>query len=606
MDTVQERKDEKTTEDYKEREQLFLENSRLVSMGEGKRLALYKKSGGRMESMRPVSPEEKDLLLRVRNGHSFYYTIYTYRFSGEEELKEFEERMNTLYETYPLLRSAYRETDEGEYICLTVQKRTPVFSVYDISKRQEKDKRIILRNFLLKERKNLWNPFMKSMFGVNVFQTGVKEYYCAVAMCEQGEMKKWKEKILLTLFRKHEYEHMEQSLREDNVPLFTCANYWKGVLRDIPRHEMFSEQYPNDGIGSELFVLDEELAELLSSFSMQFGIALKELFLTIWGTIFGKCYNYSELVIGDAKEGDVFSVKPICIRQTADTKKLLFDIREQLQNGEKYTGYSIEELKKKQNVDVMKGLEVIQNFNEDSDNKLIMTELPVGKLYQVKPYAIPGVPLQIDYNISSLVMRMGYTYNRRMFDNADIGRFHEVFQKLAKGMLEIIRDKMDASVDEVACQAMQVDTSKLIMRKAAYLRSGRMFTSYGEEELFEVTRKCRVVDYQMGEIISEEQSPADRLYIVAKGRVEVNRTNMEGYLVPVQMLKEGGVFGVACVSGAAFHENQYVAYSETVKLLEIPYTELREEIEMHPSILVDIIEYQQKQLNKFQTLWIMG
>lgn len=589
----------------KEKEKLFLQNSLDLQMSDEKKLAVYRSCGGRIESVRELGLDEKILLAGIRNGYNVYYTLYTYRLNTEEQLRKFEENLEHLYEQSPIFRSLYQEVGQGEYVCLIGRKRKSVFSVYDISERQERDKKIIFQNFLLKERKNKYNPFVKCLLHANVFKLYENEYICVLSLCEQGEGLKKKKAILNTLFQTDEYEQMENSMRANALPVFTSASYWKSVLHDLPEQPLIPMQHQNNGIGSEIFVLDDELAKLMDTFSKESGIELKELFLTIWGIVFCRFYNLPEMVIGDAEEEGILTVAPIRIRQTADMKRLLFDIQSQLRERKKHTGYSLEEYRQKQNVDLAKGVYIIQNFNESAENKLIRMDFPAGRIYRVKPYSIPEVPLQIDYNISSLLMRMVYTYNRRMFDNTDIGKFHEVFQKLAKGMLEIIRDKFDVSIEEVAEQAMKVDTSKLIMNKTVYLNKSKLFTSYELEEMLIFTQKCRLVDYQMGEVIMEEQSRADYLYIVAKGRVEVNRTNGDSYLAPVQILKEGNVFGMESLTKDAFTNNQYVAYSDTVKLLEIPYSTLRNEMEHHPTMLLDFIEYQSKELNKFQTLWIM-
>ena len=161
-------------------------------------------------------------------------------------------------------------------------------------------------------------------------------------------------------------------------------------------------------------------------------------------------------------------------------------------------------------------------------------------------------------------------------------------------------------MEEVTEQAMRVDTTKIIMNKAYYLKKSILFDSYEIEELLDFTKQCRVVDYQIGETILEEQSGMNYLYIIAKGKVEVSRTNTDSFLVPVQILREGSIIGIESMTKDAFNENKYIAYSDSVKLVEVQSTTLWNEIIKHPTIMQALIEYQCKQLDKFQSLWIMG
>jgi signal-transduction protein with cAMP-binding, CBS, and nucleotidyltransferase domain len=153
---------------------------------------------------------------------------------------------------------------------------------------------------------------------------------------------------------------------------------------------------------------------------------------------------------------------------------------------------------------------------------------------------------------------------------------------------------------------MRVDTTKIIMDKAYYLKKSILFDSYEVEELLDFTKQCRVVDYQIGETIMKEQSETNNLYIIAKGKIEVSRTNADSFLVPVQILREGSIFGIESMTKDAFSENKYIAYSDSVKLVEIPSTTLWNEVIKHPPVIQALVEYQCKQLDKFQSLWTMG
>ena len=75
-----------------------------------------------------------------------------------------------------------------------------------ISGRKEQDKKKILQNFVLKERKTRYIPFSMSIINVNIFKWNADDYVCIVSLCEQGEGLKRKEQILEKLFHTTDFE----------------------------------------------------------------------------------------------------------------------------------------------------------------------------------------------------------------------------------------------------------------------------------------------------------------------------------------------------------------------------------------------------------------
>ena len=210
----------------KDKEEIsFLEKSRFVNMDIAQKLDIFRKCGGRIDALENLSLEEKILVKGIKRGYMVYYTMYSYKFQGEEALREFEQSLVELYEEFPSLRSLFYQTESEDIYCVVGKQRKSVFSVYDISGRKEQDKKKIMQNFVLKERKTRYLPFSMSMMNVNIFKWNEEDYICIVCLCEQGEVLKRKDQILEKLFHTVDFVEMDKVTRTDEIPLLTCANY---------------------------------------------------------------------------------------------------------------------------------------------------------------------------------------------------------------------------------------------------------------------------------------------------------------------------------------------------------------------------------------------
>ena len=83
------------------------------------------------------------------------------------------------------------------------------------------------------------------------------------------------------------------------------------------------------------------------------------------------------------------------------------------------------------------------------------------------------------------------------------------------------------------------------------------------------------------------------------------KTDMEGYVKNLQILKAGDIFGIESVLKAAISQNTYAAYGELVKLVAIPVEEMKQIISLHPEVMQELLEIQFEQTSKFQRLWLL-
>ncbi len=92
-----------------------------------------------------------------------------------------------------------------------------------------------------------------------------------------------------------------------------------------------------------------------------------------------------------------------------------------------------------------------------------------------------------------------------------------------------------------------------------------------------------------GEVIFEQDAPADRLYFLVSGKVAIRFKPHDGDIIPVTEIEEGGVFGWS----AALGRTSYTSCAVSIKpsqTLSIKGEELTELCEKYPDAGVIILE----------------
>ena len=99
----------------------------------------------------------------------------------------------------------------------------------------------------------------------------------------------------------------------------------------------------------------------------------------------------------------------------------------------------------------------------------------------------------------------------------------------------------------------------------------RLFKSLTREELLTVNEWTSTIDVGPGEFILKEDEPADFLYVVLDGAVEVFTIDQDGSVVILAKHKPGSYFGEqALLSDENDKRNSYVRTNGTSRLIRIP------------------------------------
>ncbi|MBF8255250.1 MAG: hypothetical protein HW375_157 [Anaerolineales bacterium] len=99
----------------------------------------------------------------------------------------------------------------------------------------------------------------------------------------------------------------------------------------------------------------------------------------------------------------------------------------------------------------------------------------------------------------------------------------------------------------------------------------------------------RAEDHRAGEVFFQQDQPADRLYLLVSGRVEIRFKPYDGEALTVSIIEAGGVFGWSAALGRSSYTSGAVCTADG-RCLSIRGRDLRRICEDHPATGVILLE----------------
>jgi len=99
----------------------------------------------------------------------------------------------------------------------------------------------------------------------------------------------------------------------------------------------------------------------------------------------------------------------------------------------------------------------------------------------------------------------------------------------------------------------------------------------------------RAEDHRAGEVFFQQYQPADRLYLLVSGRVEIRFKPYDGEALTVSIIEAGGVFGWSAALGRSSYTSGAVCTADG-RCLSIRGRDLRRICEDHPATGVILLE----------------
>lgn len=127
------------------------------------------------------------------------------------------------------------------------------------------------------------------------------------------------------------------------------------------------------------------------------------------------------------------------------------------------------------------------------------------------------------------------------------------------------------------------------MVERALFRSIELFAQLDDDELGELLAHATSEELKRGDVIFEEGSVADRLFVVSAGRVAIANKSIDGRESMVALMERGDLFGEMSLFDGLGRSAEARAL-ETSTVVALPYEPLRSLWESRPELLWNVVE----------------
>ena len=121
------------------------------------------------------------------------------------------------------------------------------------------------------------------------------------------------------------------------------------------------------------------------------------------------------------------------------------------------------------------------------------------------------------------------------------------------------------------------------------LAHARYFAGLSRDDIAAIDERMQVRGYTENETIYRAREPASHLFVVATGRVKLQRPALDGTGVLVEVLTPGTLFGSVSASGSTAYADTAQALTVTCAL-RISTAGFREVLHQHPEIALTVLD----------------
>ena len=147
---------------------------------------------------------------------------------------------------------------------------------------------------------------------------------------------------------------------------------------------------------------------------------------------------------------------------------------------------------------------------------------------------------------------------------------------------------------------MQISTEISQSKKLWYLKNINVFSELSWQELRELKRITRMVDYRKNEPIYLPGEASEQVYMLKKGRVKLSKVSQDGREATIAILEPGEIFGEVEVLNAIPRESMVEAL-EPVMVCEIQRSDFDRYLHTYPEVGGKVIKFMGGRLRQLET-----
>lgn len=583
-----------------EEEKLIIEGCNAYEFSDEELLALIRSMPNYIEKIRKLEKSDIDKLEKIEQGEKSKVHIYLYRFKAESTI----ERINNSFQRFigrlPELRS-FLLNYKGKKVKIIARPQKNKTPIRDLSQISEDMQKSILGNLFLSLKKTNYNAYKKFPYGINFLKLAENDYLCIFSLSEEWEDLVVNTGLLSELFRVNKYTELNGK-NPNTAGFHKTMNYWKEVQPPIQEGFKYFPYYSGEE-QIERFELDEKLTSLVFGLINELNISISSILFTIWGIILAKYFNNNNIAIGSVNTTGKLKVAPVMIDTEQDIKKNLAEVNRQLKMFPEANGCTIEEIKHYFKIDEDKKMPMIQEIANLNQYAKWITDMKANEVCHAGVYNYEKVPLVLINIMKDNEFRMEYHYQEQIFSGEDISKLHECFVYILKDLLHTIESRSEIVLDVNKNQDKVLEANKI--RIALYLKQCKLFKNFEFNTLLNISEKCSLVTCTNEEVILQQNTYCEQLYIIGDGIIESAAADDNNFWKSLKILKSGEMFGLESLIENQISKEQFTVYSNFAACVAIPRNVMKELMQTHSSVQSNLLEYVMNDLNRYKKLWLM-
>lgn len=548
---------------------------------------------------------EKMIRKSLSGEERYYYNTYVFYCADVKQWDRVIKGYKSIIADNPMLRFTYDLDRDGILIGKNAVNIWEAMQARRIADQNEEERNAMIFGAITSSRRMAYNPRINYLMNLNVFMSGLNEFYFVLSICEflfdDLTMKAFCKELGIDSDLQNIVSDSENIARDSYADMI--KNSAAGIQNKCYRLEnMQIESYKVDSDIAEIMLNQKDMDQRFMS--------LNE---AVWSLILGRVHSRKEIAAGELKDYNFFSPLTIGVHSGEDIIKNLSEIAEEgfKDNGKIIKG-CVRELEAALGGYIYSKADVIHDFSMLKNDRCIsISSLKLKERCVFFPsIAAAKAPVNITYRRKNGSLHLEYEYDWEIYNTVDFNQCHNIYMQIIRSVIDRKHTELDTSeiAKAVVMDKAQAKSKEAKMRQITLnvLKSSQLFRSMSDEELGILFDGVMLRISEVGNNIVLPGCTAEYIGLIVSGKVAVERLDGENCIKPLYILKQGDVFGLEAFTDGGTIGDIYSAALDSAAVLYVPANVIKSIAKNNYQVWQAVIEIYAKRLEKFKKLWIKG
>lgn len=561
------------------------------------------KANGKIRFIDFGTSEGLEIVNKCDQGTIFRYNVFVTVLYGDKELEKLSYGVNQLITDYYDLSSLYIDGPEDHLLRIAVNRRD-IATVKDISDYGVHAQMETLHCAILSARQTAYDYRKNFYLYLRLYRLDKNRVVCVTQILNTGNNSQI-HSYLKSLFPTKELTSYEK-LSSVSPSAHQSLKYWIDKFSHMVPDSYNTVHHSVGKLSTDIMHIPTELADALKRIlTKDSHIDIRTVFMTTWALILARQLNRINPIMACSGSHGNLALSFIQPQTDLELIELFGNVAKQFKDADLNDACFLEDIVHSTNIQLAELASFIQCYSDIVDTSRIFDMIEENAVLSFNPYKYELSNLSVTYVLASDEMQMIYNYNPSILDGNDISQLHEAFVNTALSILAPLA-KMLAPSKEISIPHTPYTINNTHSIKRTAIANCHIFKSLSEVKLDELAKHSELLTYLMDSIILSTDVPADMLYIVASGKIDLFTVDSDGLERSLGIISAGMIFGSECITSDPSHIASYRVYSPSAKLIGISPSVLKSLADDNPVIYQELLRNEHNNVNKYQKLWLMA